>query len=219
HPRYPRRSHDCFIARSPQTAATSSENHHGSRMVISTHLPPPVITESTANARRYALFTLSALLGKMIWTAPDLDASHKLAIELPRSDPRNQSNGQAGVAERSPRGREKPSLAPAMAVLTPEQSAILRERLLAQLIAIGSADEAALWAQRNPPAKNTLTAVDAKIVEERFRARLFTISDGEDVDGTRVHPMVAPLTCRLMLPSTGTSYLLAERIRTPARKL
>jgi hypothetical protein len=41
----------------------------------------------------------------------------------------------------------------------PEQSAILRERLLEQLVAIGSADEAAAWAQRNLPAKNTLTAL------------------------------------------------------------
>jgi hypothetical protein len=33
---------------------------------------------------------------------------------------------------------------------------------------INSADEAAAWAHRNLPAKNTLTAADAKMVEERF---------------------------------------------------
>ncbi len=45
------------------------------------------------------------------------------------------------------------------------------------MAAINSEDEAAAWAHRNLPAKNTLTAADAKIVEERFQARLCTISD------------------------------------------
>ena len=58
------------------------------------------------------------------------------------------------------------------------------------MAAINSADEAAAWAHRNLPAKNTLTAVDAKIVEERFQARLFTISDGGAPDGT--NPASAP---------------------------
>ena len=49
---------------------------------------------------------------------------------------------------------------------------------------INSADEAAAWACRNLPAKNTLTAADAKIVEERFQTRLSTISDGQVPDGT-----------------------------------
>ena len=40
---------------------------------------------------------------------------------------------------------------------------------------INSVDEAAAWAHRNLPAKNTLTAADAKIVEEQFRARLSAI--------------------------------------------
>jgi hypothetical protein len=68
--------------------------------------------------------------------------------------------------------------------LRPNNRQILRERLLEELAAIGSADEAAVWAQRNLPAKNALTAVDAKIVEERFQARLSTISDGQVPDGT-----------------------------------
>jgi hypothetical protein len=49
---------------------------------------------------------------------------------------------------------------------------------------MGSADEAAAWAHRNLPVKNTLTAADAKIVEERFQARLSTIGDARTTDGT-----------------------------------
>jgi hypothetical protein len=129
-------------------------------------------------ARRYALFTLVGIAGEDDLDAPDLDARPRPAVELSRSDPRGPLKGQAEVAERPPRSREKPSLASARPVLAAEQSAILRERLLDELAAIGSTDEAAVWAQRNLPAKNTLTALDAKIVEERFQARLATIGDG-----------------------------------------
>ena len=70
------------------------------------------------------------------------------------------------------RGRFQTS---ARSVLGVQLSASLRESLIEQMAAINSADEAAAWAHRNLPAKNTLTAADAKIVEERFRARLSAI--------------------------------------------
>src|SRR5215831_1890386 len=128
-------------------------------------------------ARRYALFTLVGIAGEGDLDAPDLDATSKTEVVGPsRSDHRSQSTGDTAVAARARDGG-----AP---VLTSEQSAILRDRLLNQLAAIGSADEAASWAQRNLAAKNTLTAVDAKIVEELFQARLSTISDGQPPDGT-----------------------------------
>jgi hypothetical protein len=135
-------------------------------------------------ARRYALFTLVGIAGEDDLDAPDLDADPKPAVKLRRYDPRNQSGGQAEVAEGPGCSGGKSSRASARPVLAPEQSAILRERLLEELVAIGSLDEAAVWAQRNLPAKNALTAVDAKIVEERFQARLSTISDGQVPEGT-----------------------------------
>jgi hypothetical protein len=55
--------------------------------------------------------------------------------------------------------------------------------LVAELSAINSADDAAIWAHRNLPAKNSLTAVDAQIVEALFRARLSTIGDGKTAEG------------------------------------
>jgi len=128
-------------------------------------------------ARRYALFTLVGIAGEDDLDAPDLDATSKTEVVGPsRSDHHSQSTGDTAVAARARDGG-----AP---VLTSEQSAILRDRLLNQLAAIGSADEAASWAQRNLPAKNTLTATDAKIVEERFRDRISTIGDGQAPDGT-----------------------------------
>src|SRR5437773_975208 len=99
-------------------------------------------------ARRYALFTLVGIAGEDDLDAPDLDAASKTGVEEPlRSDHRSQSTGDAAVAVRA-RDRVK---------LTSDQSAILRERLLGQLAAVNSADEAALWARQNLSAKNTLT--------------------------------------------------------------
>jgi hypothetical protein len=139
-------------------------------------------------ARRYALFTLVGIAGEDDLDAPDLDAMSKTGVaEAPRSDHRSQSTGDAAVAARG----AKPAGRFVRPLLAPEQSAILRERLLDQLVAIGSADEAAIWAQRNLPAKNTLTATDAKIVEERFQDRLSTISDGQAPDGTPDRPPLA----------------------------
>jgi hypothetical protein len=132
-------------------------------------------------ARRYALFTLVGIAGEDDLDASDLDATAQTGVvDPPRSDYRSQPTGDAAVAARG----AKPPGRFARPILAPEQSAILREHLLDQLVAIGSADEAAIWAQRNLPAKNTLTAIDAKIVEERFQDRLSTISDGQALDGT-----------------------------------
>jgi hypothetical protein len=77
-----------------------------------------------------------------------------------------------------------PESSAARSVLEGQLSASLREGLIKQLASINSADEAAAWAHRNLPAKNTLTAADAKIVEGQFRARLSAIDDGQASHGT-----------------------------------
>jgi hypothetical protein len=126
-------------------------------------------------ARRYALFTLVGIAGEDDLDAPDLDAIPNPAAELPRS------NAQAAAALRTAR-HGKPPGPSARSVLGEQLSASLRESLLQQMAAINSADEAAAWAQRSLPAKNSLTAADAKMVEEQFAARLSAISPP---DGTR----------------------------------
>jgi ERF superfamily len=130
-------------------------------------------------ARRYALFTLVGIAGEDDLDTPDLDATSEIGVgEPPRSGHRSQSTGDAAVAARA-RDSAKLRVRSGGPVLTSEQSAILRERLLGQLAAINSSDEAALWARHNLSAKNTLTAGDARIVEEQFQARLSTIGDGK----------------------------------------
>jgi len=125
-------------------------------------------------ARRYALFTLVGIAGEDDLDAPDLGAAPKPAAELPR--PGSQSNGQAAAGKRTAHeGGKLPESAAARSVLGVQLSASLRESLIEQMAAINSADEAAAWAHRNLPAKNTLTTADAKMVEEQFRARLSAI--------------------------------------------
>jgi hypothetical protein len=46
-----------------------------------------------------------------------------------------------------------------------------------------SADEAASWAHRSLPAKNTLTAPDAELVEAGFRLKLAAVGEGERTAG------------------------------------
>jgi hypothetical protein len=132
-------------------------------------------------ARRYALFTLVGIAGEDDLDAPDLDQAQ---VDLPRADYKIQSDGHGGLANGPHRHGEKFPAASARPVLTPEQSATLRERLLEELVTIGSADKAAAWAHRNLPAKNSLTAGDAQIVEARFQARLATIGDGVSAEGS-----------------------------------
>src|SRR5262249_57327691 len=102
--------------------------------------------------------------------------------EPPRSDFRSRSSGDAAVATRVRDGAKLPVRSGAP-VLTCDQSAILRDRLIGQLVAIHSTDEAAAWARENISAKNTLTAGDARILEEEFQARLSTIGGGEGTGG------------------------------------
>src|SRR6476620_4460860 len=129
-------------------------------------------------ARRYALFTLVGIAGEDDLDAPDLNADPNPAAQVPQpSDHRKQGDGQAAAAQPPARGSS------ARTVLGVQLSASLRESLIEQLASIKSADEAAAWAHRNLPAKNTLTASDAKMVEERFQARLFTFSDSLKENG------------------------------------
>jgi hypothetical protein len=120
-------------------------------------------------ARRYALFTLVGIAGEDDLDAPDLGAVPNPAGELPGS------NGQAVAAQRAASRDGKLSGPSASSVLEERLSASLRESLIEQIAATNSADEATAWAHRILPAKNTLTAADAKLVEERFQARLSEI--------------------------------------------
>jgi hypothetical protein len=127
-------------------------------------------------ARRYALFTLVAIAGEDDLDAPDLCdgplspwASVRLTDRRPGGSPRTPGNGYA----RSGLNRERPS------ILNRDQSAALREKLVLEIGSIPSADLAAAWARQAFVAKNSLTATDAKLVEDRFERRLSELPSSE----------------------------------------
>jgi hypothetical protein len=158
-------------------------------------------------ARRYALFTLVGIAGEDDLDAPDLDAGPNPAAEPPRPpDQRKHSNGQAPATQRTAAGEGNFPGRSARSVFEVQLSASLRESLIEQLASINSEDEAALWAQQHMPAKNTLAAADAKMVEERFKARLSSLSDSPYPQGSPVTGTPANL-----LAPTGRPDALAEQ--------
>ena len=64
-------------------------------------------------------------------------------------------------------------------MLAPHQSALQRDRLLGELAVLATSEDAAAWAHRNLPSKNTLTVPDAKLVETSFQTRLATFDNAE----------------------------------------
>src|SRR5260370_20036802 len=158
-------------------------------------------------ARRYALCPLVGIAGEDDLDAPDLDETAKTRVGEPPRPDRGQSTGDAAVVARA-RDSAKLSVRSGGPVLTAEQSAMLRERLLGQLVVINSADEAAAWARLTLSAKNTLTADDARIVEEEFQTRVSSIGDGDgpcepsNADSVRnVMPDGRPSKCDNQKPS------------------
>jgi hypothetical protein len=128
-------------------------------------------------ARRYALFTLVGIAGEDDLDAPDLCAA-------PPSPPPSAAKPlleQSRVLFHTPgngRGRGM-TKGEAAAIIDGEQSALLRDRLLAEIGTIASAELAASWAREALAAKNKLAAPDAKLVEDGFEQRLAELASAE----------------------------------------
>jgi hypothetical protein len=89
--------------------------------------------------------------------------------------------------------------------LDPEQSAALRERLLTEVGNITSADLAAAWAHEALTAKNSLTAADAKLVEDAFERRLSELPSSD---------AAAPSNDELSVPQIEGRQVIAATDRT-----
>src|SRR5262249_24961484 len=118
-----------------------------------------------AYARRYALFTLVGIAGEDDLDAPDLVAPTPEGPGTAGTGA-GQANGSGGSLGRPFSGRASRTSAQPTSVLPPEQSAHMREQLLAEVAALSSADEAVAWAQQAIGVKNTLIAADAQLLEE-----------------------------------------------------
>ena len=146
-------------------------------------------------ARRYALFTLVGIAGEDDLDAPDLNGKVDAAANIapgrqrqgrtqPARAPDERPPAASAMLAASPTSVTSATIAfatkekavrPARTMLGPEQSAAVREQLLADIGQLQSPDGAADWVHKNLSLKNTLTAADADIVEAGFREKLATI--------------------------------------------
>jgi hypothetical protein len=179
-------------------------------------------------ARRYALFTLVGIAGEDDLDAPDLDAIAKADADEP-SGPAGpagpDSNGPAHAAGGYPNVRRRAlPVRSARVILSAEQSALERDRLLAELDALHSNDEAASWAHRSLTSKNTLTVADAKLVEAGFQVKLDAIGDQppEELPDDAQNPVEAGLARHpraLKSPAPLTKERVIRRGRVAAKTI
>jgi hypothetical protein len=144
-------------------------------------------------ARRYALFTLVGIAGEDDLDAPDLPkpANQTSEPEKPKANSDGRLNGGQHRHAHPATLRREAKVHPqsSSAMLGPEASAQLRDRLVAELNDLGSGDNAAMWAHRCLGEKNRLIAGDAQRVEQAFQAKLTSFATrGEDVPQTAGQP-------------------------------
>src|SRR5215469_10606909 len=135
-------------------------------------------------ARRYALFTLVGIAGQDDLDAPDLlsRTAPDTKTDSPAGNKKDRLNGGQGQSvQQGSGGHRQASSILSRPALEPEASAALREKLTAELESVSSNENAADWAHRVLSAKNSLTAADAKHVEQAFLAKL-TILGSEPQD-------------------------------------
>jgi len=144
-------------------------------------------------ARRYALFTLVGIAGEDDLDAPDLCDGPLSAAERPFKP----MDDQTRMPTRTPgdgHARGGSAKLECAINLDPEQSAALRDKLLAELANITSADLAAAWAREALTAKNSLTAIDAKLVEDAFEWRLSELPSSEATTPSNDDPSVPQIS-------------------------
>jgi hypothetical protein len=123
-------------------------------------------------ARRYGLFTLVGIAGEDDLDAPDLMNPSNETEKKTNSNAFSNGGQQTGSGDVAIRNSNSSNSGSPQRELSAALSASLREELLREIKGIGSADHAALWAQRKLAAKNKLCAIDAERVEEAFKALL-----------------------------------------------
>ena len=154
---------------------------------ISETVTPHRMGAALTYARRYALFTLVGIAGEDDLDAPDLKAPMQPASAAAKPAP--NSHGRPNGGQSPSRGGPKVVSNLAKPILGAEASATLRDRLVEEVKAISSPEDAAIWAHRILGAKNSLTEVDARQVEDVFRAKLAAV---EDINGQSSPPTPSP---------------------------
>jgi len=187
---------------------------HASGEWIASDWPVCAITETATPhrmgaaltyARRYALFTLVGIAGEDDLDAPDLIDPANRAAGQPNTRA-GKGTGWGGNGSTAGHAAKKKSISTA-SILEPEQSAVERDRLLAELESLDCSEGAATWAQQALGDKNRLTASDAKRLEDAFQAQLAGL-DRQDAASTE---MVPPSLMESHIPQSGKSVASIDK--------
>jgi hypothetical protein len=148
---------------------------HSSGEWIASHWPVCAVGEianphrmgaALTYARRYALFTLVGIAGEDDLDAPD--------VCMPAPMTGSPSPGMQHRSQAPGNGKAGRAAMPANPVLSIDQSAALRDRLLGEVEGLQSQEAATSWARDALVAKNKLTTADAKQLEKAFEHKLGT---------------------------------------------
>jgi hypothetical protein len=163
-------------------------------------------------ARRYALFTLVGIAGEDDLDAPDLNARVSGAEATPPAAVKAEA-AMPSIITAAPTAvpaRPKQKFAsPPRVTLDCDQSAELRDRMVAELDGLCSADEAADWVHRRLPDKNTLTMADAQQVEISFQTKLAAIEAASPDEG------IAEVTSSVPSPSSPVPEVVNSPMGSP----
>jgi ERF superfamily len=173
---------------------------HSSGEWISSDWPVCALSETAAPhrmgaaltyARRYALFTLVGIAGEDDLDAPDLPTLKFNGTASAANDRKSDQVDHAAVPNLVPDGpiRRKQTSPLAKLMLDAEASATTREQLLSEVANLAVGKDLNAWAYRSLPTKNTLTAADARLVEDAFHEKLTALGSAnagviEDPDGS-----------------------------------
>ena len=187
---------------------------------ISETASPHRMGASLTYARRYALFTLVGITGEDDLDTPDL-------ITPTTPSPRTQEpsfgkrkgrlNGGPAHRENAPSGIiQQNNRAHRTGLLDPNASAALRDKLLAEVNDLTSAEQAATWGLQALAAKNTLLAADAERVESAFQVQLPNLtSEPADLPSPKIPKTQHPnkKRCGTAVDKTVLSLPTPRRIR------
>ena len=184
-------------------------------------------------ARRYALFTLVGIAGEDDLDAPDLptlELKGEVGIAPQSAASGRSGNGHASAAATTAIATSRPqrrsSIPLAKPILDADASATLRDQLLGEIAALGSSEQIDEWAPRGLPAKNTLHAGDALLIEDAFRQKIAELQPLPDRQrdtpapaSARRHPRSSRSRCSSR-PCTGppqTSQISSTTLSRPDR--
>jgi hypothetical protein len=141
-------------------------------------------------ARRYALFTLVGIAGEDDIDAPDLTTPPAQAPKIEKPPPSKKVQLNGGRSNFPHGGGSKSVPRP---ILGAAPSAALRDRLVGELKDIASGDDAALWAHRILPDKNSLSDADARLLEDAFRAKMTALQSAAGLGNAGMSPAAPAL--------------------------